>query len=116
MTIKWHLKELMSEARLTYKELNTSSGVSTEIITRLINEEDAAASSKTVDRLLAALQPHIKRPLTTNDLQEWVPPATAPAVPTTMPLAAALEKQRLGAMLTVEERTMIRAASARGEL
>lgn len=72
MAIKWHLKELMDEARLTYRDLNKESGVSTEIVTRLINEEDAAASSKTVDRLLAALQPRIKRRLTTNDLQEWI--------------------------------------------
>lgn len=72
MAIKWHLAELMYEARLTYRELYAASGVSTEILARMIKEENSAASSRTVDRLLAALQPRIKRPLTTNDLQEWV--------------------------------------------
>lgn len=137
MAIKWHLKELMDEARLTYRSLNSESGISTEILVRLVKEEDAAASSKTIDRLLNALQHHIRRPLTTSDLQEWVwsdaeleavvkklekrfegPGAhpwevISPTAPVATSLAAALEKQRLGLLLTVEERTMIRTANAR---
>lgn len=79
MAIRWHLNELMDEARLTYRELSAASGVSTEILARMIKENNSGASSRTVDRLLSALQPHIARQLTTNDLQEWIasePPAT----------------------------------------
>ena len=122
MPIKWHLNELMDEARLTYRELRAASGISTEIIARLINEPDAAASSKTVDRLLEALQPHIKRPLTTNDLQEWIPPTPAVSASTpvreiqrsallpkdapTDPTLTQAEAERKAALLRqIEERT-----------
>ena len=73
MTIRWHLRKLMDEAQITYRELSSGSGVSTEILTRLINEEEPAISTRTVDRLLTALQVRIARPLAAQDLLEFVP-------------------------------------------
>ena len=73
MTIRWHLRKLMDEAQITYRELSGGSGVSTEILARLINEEEPAISTRTVDRLLTALQVRIARPLAAQDLLEFVP-------------------------------------------
>lgn len=73
MTIRWHLRKLMDEAQITYRELSGGSGVSTEILTRLINEQEPAVSTRTVDRLLTALQVRIDRPLAAQDLLEFVP-------------------------------------------
>ena len=73
MTIRWHLRKLMDEAQITYRELSGGSGVSTEILTRLINEDEPAISTRTVDRLLTALQVRIDRPLAAQDLLEFVP-------------------------------------------
>ena len=84
MAIKWHLKALMAEAKLTYRDLSSKSGISTEILIRLIKDEGAAASSKTVDKLLSALQPHINRRLTTNDIQAWSAEPSLPAIATSL--------------------------------
>ncbi len=116
MTIKWCLRELMDEAKLTYRDLNSKSGVSTEILIRLIKDEDAAASSKTVDKLLLALQPYINRRLTTNDIQEWSSDTNVPTIATSRTARQAqrsnLVPLSVGLTPTEEERRSILLARA----
>ena len=91
MAIRWHLRALMDEAQITYRELSGGSGVSTEILTRLINEEEPAVSTRTVDRLLTALQVRIDRPLVAQDLLEFVPD---PPTDLTKPASVAVGARR----------------------
>ena len=112
MTIRWHLRKLMDEAQITYRELSGGSGVSTEILTRLINEEEPAISTRTVDRLLTALQVRIARPLAAQDLLEFVPDQPTDL---TQPASVAVGTRRAqrGALPTAISLTPEEAAKAR---
>ena len=112
MTIRWHLRKLMDEAQITYRELSGGSGVSTEILTRLINEEEPAISTRTVDRLLTALQVRIDRPLAAQDLLEFVPDHP---IDQTKPASVAVDARRAqrDALPTATSLTPEEAAKAR---
>lgn len=72
--MRWHLKELIGRAEsvtrtnITYREISSETGISTNTITQMATGKAKRADLETLDKLLNFFEKRIGEDLTTDDL------------------------------------------------
>jgi DNA-binding Xre family transcriptional regulator len=72
--MRWHLKELIGRAEsvtrtsITYREISSETGISTNTITQMATGKAKRADLETLDRLLMYFKEKLGEKVTTDDL------------------------------------------------